>query len=50
MIGVERQAIGAKTYGVTGIPHMVLFAPDGTILARGLNGDNLRDAILEHIK
>ena len=50
MIGIERQAIGAKTYGVTGIPHMVLFAPDGTILARGLNGDNLREAILEHIK
>jgi len=50
MIGIERQAIGAKTYGVTGIPHMVLFAPDGTILARGLNGDNLREAILEYIK
>lgn len=50
MIGIERQAIGAKTYGVTGIPHMVLFAPDGTIIARGLHGDNIRSTVVENLK
>lgn len=27
-------------YGVEGIPHIMLIAPDGTIVARGLYGDN----------
>ena len=37
------QIINAKKtdtdlYGIAGIPHIILFAPDGTILARGLRG------------
>ena len=37
----------AALYGIQGIPHMVLFAPDGTILARGesLRGESLEPAI-----
>ena len=35
-------------YGLNGIPHIILFAPDGTILARGLRGEEI-DAILEEI-
>ena len=37
----------AALYGIQGIPHMILFAPDGTILARGesLRGDALDPAI-----
>lgn len=34
-------------YGVNGIPHIILFAPDGTILARDLMGDRLKQAIDE---
>lgn len=30
---------GMKQYGVGGIPHIILFSPDGTILKRGLRGD-----------
>ena len=28
-------------YGVTAIPHTILFAPDGKILKRGLRGENI---------
>ena len=35
-------------YGFTGIPHTILFAPDGTILARGLRGVNI-DKKLEEL-
>ena len=29
---------GAEAYGIEGIPHLILFAPDGTILGRDLRG------------
>ena len=29
---------GAEAYGIEGIPHLILFAPDGTILSRDLRG------------
>ena len=35
-----------KLYGITGIPHTILFGPDGTILANGLHSHEL-DAVLE---
>ena len=34
-------------YGVNAIPHTILFAPDGTILARGLRGDELGKKLKE---
>ena len=37
-----------KLYGITGIPHTILFAPDGTILARDLHGLAL-DAFIEKV-
>ncbi len=36
-----------ERYGIFGIPHLILFAPDGTIYKRGLRGDELRDTIAE---
>lgn len=39
-----------KLYGITGIPQVILFAPDGKIVARDLRGqaiNNLLDKILE---
>ena len=30
-----------QLYGIDGIPHIILFAPDGTIIARGLYGENI---------
>ncbi|MEG2755044.1 MAG: TlpA disulfide reductase family protein [Mucinivorans sp.] len=33
------------TYGINGIPHIILFAPDGTIEARELRGDELKETV-----
>ena len=32
-------------YGISGIPHIILFAPDGTIVSRGLQGGELAAAV-----
>ena len=32
-------------YGINGIPHLILFAPDGTIAARGLRGEEIAKEI-----
>jgi thiol-disulfide isomerase/thioredoxin len=32
-------------YGLNGIPHIILFGPDGTILARGLVGENIEQQL-----
>ena len=37
-----------KLYGITSIPHTILFAPDGTILASDLHGHAL-DAFIEKV-
>ena len=34
-------------YGINGIPHIILFAPDGTILARGLRGKDIEKKLAE---
>lgn len=39
-----------STYGVTAIPHTILFAPDGTILARGLRGEEIEKNLAEIFK
>lgn len=37
----------SEKYGVNGIPHIILFAPDGTILARDLMGEQLKQTVDE---
>ena len=37
-------------YGVTGIPHIMLIGPDGTILARDLRGERIEQEIARHIQ
>lgn len=34
-------------YGVNAIPHLILFGPDGTILRRGLRGEEIYAALEE---
>lgn len=41
---------GAQLYAVSSIPHTVLIDGDGTIIARGLHGDELQDKLAEVIK
>ena len=38
-----------KQYGFDGIPHIMLLAPDGTILARDLRGDAIEQEIQKHL-
>ena len=41
-----RKAI-LKDRQVTTIPHLILFAPDGTILRRGLRGEQIHATVSE---
>ena len=34
-----------NVYGISGIPHLILFAPDGTIVSRGARGDDLKAVV-----
>ena len=38
-----------KQYGFDAIPHIMLLAPDGTILARNLRGDAIEQEIQKHL-
>ena len=44
-MGIDRTP--TELYGISGIPHLILFAPDGTIYRRGLRGDELKDTVSE---
>ena len=39
ILGVSEETTGI--YGINAVPHIILFAPDGTILARGLRGEEI---------
>ena len=40
----------ASIYGVEGIPHLILFGPDGTILKRGFHGAEIEVVVSEYVK
>ncbi len=44
---INAQSIPTDIYGINGIPHIILFGPDGTIVARGLRGDAMKAKIAE---
>lgn len=44
----DHEAVSAKTYGVATIPAMILFSPDGTILARDFNVAELDSIFSAH--
>ena len=44
---LDAQKIPSTLYGVNAIPHLILFAPDGTILKRGLRGDQIYETVSE---
>lgn len=35
----------AELYGISGIPHIILFAPDGSIVERGLRGERIAEKL-----
>ena len=44
---INAQEIATNAYNISGIPHIILFAPDGTILARGLRGEEIESKLSE---
>ena len=52
-VAVWEQSVSAsvptKLYGVDGIPHLILIGPDGTILKRGLRGEEITAEIGKYI-
>ena len=44
---INSQRIATDIYGIDGIPHIILFAPDGTIVARGLRGETIEKNLAE---
>lgn len=40
----------AELYGVEGIPHLILFGPDGTILKRGFHGAEIDKVVSSYLK
>ena len=47
---VDAQNIPLELYGIKGIPHIILFGPDGKIVARDLRGINLKNKVAEVMK
>ena len=39
----------ANLYGINGIPHIILFGPDGIILARDLRGEMIEATVKQHL-
>lgn len=47
---LDAQYIPTDIYGINGIPQIILFAPDGTIVARDLRGDAMKAKVAEVLK
>jgi thiol-disulfide isomerase/thioredoxin len=44
---IDAKMIPLDLYGISGIPYIILFGPDGTILVRDLRGDALKAKVAE---
>lgn len=42
---VNTDRVATDAYGIEGIPHIILFGPDGTIISRGLRGSDIETAV-----
>ena len=47
---LNTQKIATDLYGIDALPETILFAPDGTILARGLRGEEIEKKLAEIFK
>ena len=47
---LNAQRAGSDAYGITGIPQIILFGPDGTILKRDLRGEQIEATIKKLLK
>ena len=44
---INAQDIPATLYGIDALPHTILFDPDGTIIARNIYGEQLKEKLVE---
>lgn len=47
---INGQEIPTSIYGIEGIPHIILFGPDGTILKRNLRGAEIGETVAKYVK
>jgi len=47
---LDAQSIPAEIYGIQSIPQIVLFGPDGTLLARDLRGEKIGEEIGKYVQ
>ena len=50
IIGTQSLNEPTDLYGIKGIPHIIVFGPDGTIVSRGLTGNDLANKLAEVLK
>ncbi len=46
---INAQTIPTSLYGIQGIPHIILFGPDGTILKRNLRGEGIEEEVAKYV-
>ena len=46
---LNAQRAGSDAYGIEGIPEIILFAPDGKIVARGLRGEDIEKTVAREL-
>lgn len=44
---IDPENVQVKKFGITGIPHLILFGPDGQIVRRGMRGPLIEQAVKE---
>ncbi len=47
---INAQSIPTDLYGIDGIPHIILFGPDGTIVKRNLRGADIEAEVAKYVK
>lgn len=47
---VDAKSVPTDIYGIVGIPHIILFGPDGVIIKRGLYGDAIEEEVSKYVK
>ena len=47
---VDAKNVPTDLYGIMGIPHIILFGPDGTIIKRGLYGESIEEEVSKYVK
>lgn len=42
---IDPENVQVKKFGITGIPHLILFGPDGKVVKRGMRGPEIEASV-----